>query len=133
MGVKGTTKYGNIKSQVDGITFDSKIEAYMYGLLRQTKLAGYLTMQESIELQPAFRCSSGSNIRAIATRIDFVIKCRGYVIYIDTKGIVTPEFKMKWKMLRYMNKSHTNRYYYLPNTQSMCREIVANVLKLLET
>lgn len=96
------SKYGSRKTVVDGITFDSKAEARRYGELKLMERAGAISdleLQPSFEILPAFRDASGARYRAIKYLADFRYIENGKAIVEDVKGMETPEFKLKRKML----------------------------------
>lgn len=98
-------KYGNNKTEVDGVKFDSRLELYCYNLLKENNID--FIFQEKIELIPKFRYNT-QNIRAITMLVDFVILSDGKRIYVDTKGLATEVSKIKYKMLRYHLKELDN-------------------------
>jgi hypothetical protein len=71
-------KYGNNKTEVDGVKFDSRLELYCYNLLKENNID--FIFQEKIELIPKFRYNT-QNIRAITMLVDFVILSDGKRIY----------------------------------------------------
>ena len=99
------------KSQrtLDGIVFDSKFEMQAYDLLCKFLGKSYFTLSPKYELQPKFRDSQGKAVRAIAYVGDFLIKYKGSEYLIDTKGMETPVFKMKEKMMLYVHKKHIHK------------------------
>ena len=96
------SKYGSRKVEVDGIKFDSAKEAKRYKELLILQKAGEIY---EIELQPPFILQEaykrlGKSIRPIIYRADFRVYWKdGRVQVIDTKGYMTPEYKLKKKML----------------------------------
>lgn len=94
-------KFGNLKTVVDGITFDSRMEARYYEYINAHKTE--LDIKE-IELQPAFVLQSnykkyGKTIRAIKYIADFKITYNDdRVEIIDVKGKQTADFKLKRKL-----------------------------------
>lgn len=90
---KKQSKYKNKKVKIDGITFASQIEAQRYIELKLLKQAGII---KDFELQPVFKLHAG--IKYIA---DFkVIYPDGRVEFEDVKGVETPVFKLKMKLLK---------------------------------
>ena len=93
-------KYGNAKVIVDGIKFDSKLEAKTYQdlqyLVKAKKIEG-LELQKTFVLQPSFKCN-GKTERAITYKADFYYKQDGKEYCIDAKGFRTEVFKIKRKM-----------------------------------
>lgn len=91
------SKYNAIKTEVDGIVFASKKEASRYVYLK-----GLLTADEitDLELQPSYElCINDTKIcKYIA---DFKYKNKdGEEIIEDVKGFLTPQFRLKQKMMK---------------------------------
>jgi hypothetical protein len=98
------TKYRAVRTEIDGILFDSKAEGRRYQELRLMAVAGLITdleLQPRYELQPAYT-KAGKRIRAIEYRADFRYRTKsGAVVVEDVKGMETAEFKIKRKMFEY--------------------------------
>ena len=103
------TKYGNVKTVIDGITFDSKKEATFYGNLKIMKRSGII---KDFELQPKFPyvesyCTNdkGTLGGAILNKYkkyiaDFkVIFSDGSIEIWDVKGFRTTIYKQKKKIV----------------------------------
>lgn len=93
------SKYGNQKTTVDGITFDSRKEASYWQELKHRERAGEITeivRQAKIELIP-----KTAKFRACYYIADFVYtdKKTGKTVYIDVKGMQTDVYKLKKKLL----------------------------------
>ena len=90
-------KYGARKTEVDGITFDSKAEARRYGELKLLEQAEEIT---ALELQPKFPVEV--NGKKICTwKGDFRYWCNrggGWVVE-DVKGFRTPVYRLKKKLV----------------------------------
>ena len=72
-GQRPRSKYGNTKTKVDDILFDSKKEAMRYAELKTMEKAGLISgleRQKRFELQPRFR-RHGKTYRAIYYYADF--------------------------------------------------------------
>ena len=101
-------KYHNTKIQVDGIMFDSKLEAKRYGQLKLMERAGVirdLELQPEYELIPSFR-KNGKTWRRAVYKADFrYILCENDRIIIeDVKGstaVITDVFRLKQKLFEY--------------------------------
>ena len=87
-GTESKLKYGNRVTEVDGIRFDSEKEADYYWQLHWLMREG--TVKE-VELQPKFVLQPGYKV----TEAD------GHIYYVDTKGMKTPVYLLKKKMLLY--------------------------------
>ena len=90
-------KYGNTKVIIEGVKFDSKLEAFLYKILKDNGMD--FDFQVNIELVSKFRFQY-ENIRALNMRVDFLLRYNGREIYIDTKGFATSESKIKYKLLK---------------------------------
>lgn len=88
-----TNKYHNVKTTVDGIEFDSKLEASRYKELKMLLKAGEI---KSFNRQPSFLFESG-----IRYRPDFIVwGLEGIPWVEDSKGKKTSDFVMKEKLWR---------------------------------
>jgi len=97
-------KYGAIKTQVNGITFDSKAEASRYGELLLLGKAGHiagLTLQVPFILAPAV-ILNGRKKPALKYVADFVYTDTklGQIVVEDVKGVMTPLFRAKQHLMK---------------------------------
>ena len=94
MGARRTTsanKYHNVKTVLDGITFDSKAEARRYSELTLMRKAGLL---QCVGCQPSFVVSPG--IRYVA---DFIcVDHAGKTWIEDVKGMETQSWRLKKRL-----------------------------------
>lgn len=92
------SKYRAVKTEVDGIVFDSKHEASRYEELRLLEQAGEITnlrLQVPFELIP--KSKHGMPIRYIA---DFTYNnLNGQLIVEDAKGVKTPVYRLKRRLM----------------------------------
>lgn len=115
-------KYGNRKKTIDGITFDSRLEARRYNELKALQGAGIISdlrMQVKFVLIPAQREESdevyvrgphkgepkpGKVIEKECSYIaDFVYLENGKLVVEDTKGMRTKEYIIKRKLMLYVH------------------------------
>ena len=104
MAARGS-KYHAKKTTIDGIEFDSAKEAKRYAKLRAMEEAGkiqHLRLQVPFEILPSFECD-GVKYRGMSYVADFVYYRAGKVVVEDCKGFKTAEYKMKKKLMAYMN------------------------------
>lgn len=98
-------KYGNKKTVVDNITFDSQAEATYYIQLKwllQAKQIKSFKCQPRFLLQEAYIKPDGTKVRKIEYVADFEIhNLDGSVEVIDIKGAETKEFLLKKKIYEY--------------------------------
>lgn len=115
------TKYNAKKTEVDGIVFDSKVEAERY---TQLKLLEQSDTIDSLKLQPEFQISqgwvnprSGEKIRSRFYVGDFMYHDKMFerVVVEDVKGMETPEFRLKWDLVR----SQYPQYMFVKVTKDM--------------
>lgn len=107
-------KYHNINTVVDGIKFDSKLEAERYVQLKILERAGVirgLELQPSFELLPSFR-KNGKTWRKTVYKADFMyILCENDITIIeDVKGstaVITDVFRLKQKLFEYKYPEYT--------------------------
>lgn len=91
------SKYGAVKTKVDGIVFDSKKESNRYAELKVLEQAGVITnlrLQVPFELMP--KSKYGMAIRYYA---DFVYYENNKLIVEDAKGMRTPMYKIKKRLM----------------------------------
>lgn len=104
LAVRGS-KYHAKKTEIDGFEFDSAKEAKRYARLRDMQEAGViqdLRLQVPFELLPSFECE-GVKYRGMKYVADFVYHRGGKVVVEDCKGFKTAEYKMKKKLMAYIN------------------------------
>jgi hypothetical protein len=98
------SKYGNKKTQVDGIWFDSKAEARYYLFLKAQKQQGQIkdfSLQPRFTLQESFR-KDGKTHRKLEYVADFqVTHLDGTIEIIDVKGARTKEYSIKEKLFHF--------------------------------
>ncbi len=95
---KKRSKYGSVKTEVNGIVFDSEREAKRYKdllLMFKAGAIGFLELQVPYELNPG----GSHSLRYIA---DFVYmdQVTGLQVVEDCKGFRTPEYKKKKRLMR---------------------------------
>lgn len=100
-----SSKYGNKKTTVDGIVFDSKREADRYRELKLLERAGEirdLRLQVPFQLIPSYELN-GKRVRATNYIADFVYidTRRQEQVVEDAKGYRTREYNLKKKLFGY--------------------------------
>ena len=91
------SKYGAIKTEIDGIMFDSKHEAKRYQELRLLEQAGEI---ENLRLQVPYELIEKSKYgRSIKYVADFVYSRNGLTVVEDAKGVRTPVYRLKKRMM----------------------------------
>lgn len=95
-------KYGNRKTEVDGIRFDSKKEAVRYWELKMLERAGKISdleRQVKYVLIPAQYLDGKLKERQCVYVADFRYLEDGQVVVEDTKGVRTKDYIIKRKLL----------------------------------
>lgn len=90
------SKYGAVPTVVDGIKFASKGESNRYLELKAMQKAGVIS---ELRLQPVFRIEVAGEL-ICKYRGDFLYRENGREVVEDYKGVETPVFKLKWKMVQ---------------------------------
>ena len=102
------TKYHAKKTTVDGITFDSKLEADRFQQLRLLEKAGEIS---DLRLQPEFQIYQGwidpdtgekHKSRFYVGDFWYVDMQNDKFVCEDVKGMETPEFRLKWDYVKSM-------------------------------
>lgn len=99
----GRSKYGALKTTIDGITFHSRAEANYYSRLKLLKRAGQIT---DFTLQPKYLIIesykhpvTGKKVQPTHYVADFFVTYPdGRTEVVDVKGMKTPEYKLKKKL-----------------------------------
>lgn len=116
------------KITIDNITFDSKLESYMYTLLRDSGLK--FERQKVYLIQEKFRYA-GEAIRPITLKVDFYLPDKDVII--DPKGHQTQQGAMRYKMLKHVFWKRSLDMFtvpriFLPKTEKECRELIRQLL-----
>lgn len=93
-------KYFNIKTEINGITFDSKKEAERYLVLFDMQKHGEiqeLNLQPRFLLQPSFKYN-GKTEKSITYVADFSYIKEDKLVVEDVKGKKTDVYKLKKKL-----------------------------------
>lgn len=101
-------KYRNKKVSLDGMVFDSKLEARRYQELKLLERAGEieeLRTQVKYTLIPSQKLDNRVVERAVTYTADFVyrLKSSGETVVEDTKGMKTDKYILKRKMMLYFH------------------------------
>ena len=89
------SKYKAVKTEVDGITFDSKREAARYMELVLLERAGEISR---LELQPSFECIIDGK-KICTYKADFRYFTAKECVVEDVKGVKTPVYRLKKKLV----------------------------------
>lgn len=107
-------KYGAKKTEIDGITFDSKSEAKRYQELKLLERGGAI---QNLSLQPRFILQEGfvnvdtlQKERAIEYKADFQYTENNETIVEDVKGFKTSDYKIKRKLFLF---KYQNQYKHI--------------------
>jgi len=103
------SKYGAIKTEVNGIMFDSKAEARRYGQLIMLERAGIiagLTRQMTFVLAPSVKFEGAKKAKpALRYVADFIYSDSntGKIVVEDVKGVITPLFRVKQHLMKHLH------------------------------
>lgn len=89
-------KYSNKKTEVDGISFDSKKEARQYVDLKNMQAAGIIS---DLILQKKFDIIINGK-KVCYYKADFEYMRDGATIVLDVKGMKTPVYNLKKKLMK---------------------------------
>ena len=133
------------KTVVDGLSFSSGLEAYMYKALKAAKIQAKYE-GETFELIHGFkfdndvyeRCANSKgdyknrgnkNIKNIKYTPDFV----GEDFIIECKGRANESFPLRWKLFKkYLADNELYHRLYKPQNQKECDETVKLILSSLK-
>jgi hypothetical protein len=91
------TKYAAVRTQVDGVTFASKREAKRFNELRLLERAGKI---RDLACQPRYPIViAGRAVSAYVADFSYVDLESGEVVIEDVKGVRTPLFILKKKLI----------------------------------
>lgn len=94
-------KFNAVATEVDGIRFASKAEAYRYGQLKLLLRAGEI---EGLELQPKFPLVvNGIKVGTYIADFRYRVvkgKSQSSTVVEDVKGVLTPVYQLKKKLVR---------------------------------
>lgn len=105
-GIPKPAKYRNVKTEVDGITFDSRREAKRWQELKMMEKAGaikLLTRQVRYTLIPAQERDDGATERGVYYVADFEYSQGMGRVIEDAKGVRTADYILKRKLLLWVH------------------------------
>jgi len=88
-------KYKNIRETVDGIKFDSTIEAKRYRQLKNLQIAGLI---KNLRIHPRYPIADGITYEADFDYED--VERKVPLVVEDVKGVRTKEYKIKIKLFK---------------------------------
>ena len=114
------TKYHAVPTVIDGTRFASKREATRYQRLLMLQAAGEI---RDLELQPRFPLTI-NGFRVGTYVADFRYCTRdGRVVVEDVKGVRTPVYRLKSKLLRAMGWETANMHARDPRRAAVLRDL----------
>ena len=100
--MKRPSKFGAVKTTVDGIEFDSKAEAKRYSELRLLERAGQI---KNLERQPRYDLEvNGVKIGFYKADFRYWDQASSQQIVEDVKGMRTPVFAIKAKLMKALHR-----------------------------
>ena len=97
-----TSKFKAIKTKIDGITFDSVFESQVYTILKEVAPNAAINAHYPFTiLEKTDKTIWSRGLPSINWRIDFRLKQeRNHEFFIEAKGAVLPEFKLKLQLFQ---------------------------------
>lgn len=108
-------KYRAVKTELEGIVFDSKMESRRYAELRLLEQAGVisdLVLQPEFELIPAFVDNQGKKERRVIWTLDFMYHEDEWCVVEDTKSEQTRkarDYQLRRKLFKLKYPQYTYR------------------------
>lgn len=100
--MKRPSKFGAVKTTVDGIEFDSKAEAKRYSELRWLEKAGKI---KNLERQPRYDLEvNGVKIGFYKADFRYWDQATSQHVVEDVKGMRTPVFAIKAKLMKALHR-----------------------------
>lgn len=100
--MKRPSKFGAVKTTVDGIEFDSKAEAKRYSELKLLERAGKI---KNLERQPRYDLEvNGVKIGFYKADFRYWDQASSQQIVEDVKGMRTPVFAIKAKLMKALHR-----------------------------
>lgn len=100
--MKRPSKFGAVKTTVDGIEFDSKAEARRYGELKLLERAGKI---KNLERQPRYDLEvNGVKIGFYKADFRYWDQATSQHVVEDVKGMRTPVFAIKAKLMKALHR-----------------------------
>lgn len=119
---------GATKVIVEGVRYDSKLEAYFAGLLKQFKIPHEIKRKYILVEGFYFQ---GKKIRDITWTPDFYIPALNMII--DTKGHHTDVFKLKLKLMKKMMTDQSLQLdFRFPKTKKQAMQTILELKSLLQ-
>lgn len=136
----GKKKVASIKSEYDGIKFDSQLEVYCYKALVSAGLPFEYT-KTTFTISEAFKClgesyepdkrrgdgmyAKSKSLQSIKYTPDFI----GGDFIIETKGRQNEAFPMRWKLFkRYLFENNLHYDLYMPKNHKQVDECIRMIL-----
>jgi Protein of unknown function (DUF1064) len=95
--MKRRGKYGAVKTKLDGFTFASKLEARRWGELKMLERSGAISgLQRQV---PFDLIVNGHHVCRYIADFCYTTTDSGESVCEDAKGVLTPEFRLKAKLM----------------------------------
>lgn len=119
------------KVEYDGVKFRSKLEFYMYKLLKDAGLK-FEYEKHKFVLVGSFTFGY-EKIREVTYLPDFLVYGEGKTIVVETKGYRNDAFPIKLKLFkRHLNENgKADWLYFEPSNQTKCREVLVQIQAIL--
>jgi len=141
-------KYNSKANTYKGIRFKSRLETYMYKLFEDAGIKAEYERHKYNILDPfffPFDCyeksikgkaminKSNKKIRGIVYTPDFVIEDENTTYVVETKGIATPDFMVRFKLFkRWCLDQRKDFVIFMPRNQTQCNETLQTIQQMRE-
>jgi hypothetical protein len=116
---------GAVKSEVNGVKFASKLELYLFNLLKAARIE--FKFQVVFILQEGFKFH-GTTIRPMKIIVDFYLP--KFDLLVDSKGWQLADSKLKYKLLkRKLFDEGKATKIEMPRTKEECESLINRLLK----
>ena len=135
-------KINSKKHVVDGITFKSGLELYMYKLLKENNIAftyekeTFITVDGFTFFNESYEKNKRGNFKIVTDNIlpitytpDFV----GDTFIIEVKGRPNEQFPLRWKLFKkYLTNNNLQYKLFVPRTNAHCREVIKIIKEFIK-
>lgn len=112
------SKYGAVRTERDGIKFDSKLEASRWSMLRSLQILGHIS---DLDRQVKFPLLV-SGVKLGDYIADFCYSEGGTTVIEDAKGVLTP--LCRWKLKHMEAQGHAVKLWPTPKPRKTRRKAI---------
>lgn len=141
-------KYNSKANVYKGIRFKSRLETYMYKLFEEAGIKAEYERHKYTIMEPfffPFDCYEKSikgkdmvnkgnkKVLGMVYTPDFVIEDQNTTYIVETKGIATPDFMLRFKLFkRWCLDQKKDFVIFMPRNQTQCKETLTTIQQMIE-